>query len=156
MNDSEISKLKTALENAKLTSRLLAAVLAFELGKDMLTNGLWMLQPESMMGRIAKLSSSAETFAFLWMTLAILVAPYLALQATGKGQSHCTQTTRLACWAVLTSGVFWIYLGYLSKNLDYAYITNIFMVHGITCVAFAGILASGLNALQRERQESAA
>ena len=142
----------TALANAHLGSRLLGAVLAFELAKDMITSGLWMLQSDSMIGRIARLSSSPVTFAYLWMLLAVLVVPYLVLQVTGYGRTHKTQITRLACWAILCSGVFWIYLGYISKNLDYDYITEIFLFHGATCVAMAAILANGLNSAQRHRE----
>lgn len=148
--------MKAALEAAALSSRLLGAVLAFELGKDMITSGLWMLQPESMMGRIARLSSAPETFAYVWMTLALLVVPYLVLQATGYGQAHRERITRLACWAILTSGVFWVYLGYISKNLDYDYITEIFLFHGATCIAMAAILANGLNTVQRQLEGVAA
>lgn len=148
--------MKAALANASLASRLLGAVLAFELGKDMITCGLWMLQDTSMMGRIARLSSHPEVFAWAWMALAVPVVPYLVIQATGYGQAYRARITRLACWAILTSGVFWFYLGYISKNLDYAYITEIFLFHGATCIAMAAILANALNTAQRQRQEAAA
>lgn len=148
--------MKAALVNATLSSRLLAAVLAFELGKDMITTGLWMLQPESMTNRIARLSSAPELFAYLWMILALLVVPYFVLQVSGYGQELHGRITRLACWAILTSGVFWVYMGYISKNLDYGYITEIFLANGFTCLAMAATLAGGLNALLRQRQEGQA
>lgn len=133
-------------EQSSLTSRLLGAVLAFELSKDMVTSGMWMLQTESMMGRISRLSSAPETFAYLWMLLALLVVPYLVLQVTGYGKCNARNIARLACWAILCSGVFWSYMGFLSKNLDYDGTTLIFLFHGATCVAMAAILAHGLNA----------
>ena len=148
--------MKAALANASQSSRLLGAVLAFELGKDMITAGLWMLQTESMIGRIARLSSSPDAFACVWMALAVLVVPYLLMQATDCGRAHQARITRLACWAILASGVFWVYLGYLSKNLDYSYVTKIFLFHGLTCIAMAATLANSLNTSQRQLQEGAA
>lgn len=139
--------------NKLIEVRLLSAVLAFELAKGMLTSGMWMLQEESMMGRIAKLSSFPEIFAYVWMSLALLVVPYLVLQVVGFKRSHQRIITRLACWATLTSGVFWVYLAYISKNLDYSNITEIFLLHGTTCVATAALLAYSLNIAQRELRE---
>lgn len=147
--------MKAALAHANLSSRLLGAVLAYELTKDMISAGLWILQPESMMGRIGRLSSDPVVFAGLWMLLALLVAPYLVMQITGYGEAMSGRIIRLACWAILASGVFWVYLAYLSKNLDYAYVTLIFMLHGASCLAMAAILASGLNARLRDKAESA-
>ena len=136
----------------QIESRLLGAVLAFELAKGMVTSGLWMLQPESMMGRIASLSSSPEVFAYLWMTLAILVIPYMVLQITGLLQRHQWPIVRLACWAILSSGVLWVYLAFLSRDLDYANITEIFLFHGATCITTAALLACSLNTSQRHKE----
>ena len=148
--------MKTTLDDAHLTVRLLGAVLAFELSKDMISAGLWMLQSESTMGRIARMSSSPGIFACSWMVLAGLVVPYLVMQVTGFGFTHQARIKRLACWAILTSGVFWVYMGYLSKNLDYTYVTEIFLMHGVTCIAMAAILANGLNTMQRLSQDEQA
>jgi len=143
---------KSALDESLLTSRLLGAVLAFELAKDMITSGMWMLQPGSMIGQAGHLSSMPTVFASLWMLLALLVVPYLVLQVTGCGEASRTRTTRLSCWAVLCSGVFWGFLGYLSKNIDHQYITGIFILNSMTCLAMSTILAGGLNAGQRRSQ----
>lgn len=141
-------------EDKILSARLLGAVLAFELSKDMVASGMWMLNPESVMERIARLSSSVEVFAYMWMALAILVMPYLFLQVTGYCKKYESTVNRLACWAILGSGVCWAYLGYLSKNLDYGYMTEIFILHSVTCLAMAAILGNGLNTAQRIKQET--
>ena len=60
----------------------------------------------------------------------------------------------VACRAILASGVIWAYLGYLSKNLDYAFVTEIFVVNGLTCIAMAAVMANGLNNAQRRARES--
>lgn len=141
-------------EDTSLSARMLGAVLAFELAKDMVASGMWMLNPESVMERVARMSSSLEVFAYMWMALAILVLPYLFIQVTRYCREYEHTANRLACWAILGSGVCWAYLGYLSKNLDYGYMTEIFILHSITCLAMAAILGNGLNTAQRKRQEA--
>ena len=141
------------IDDSRIEARLLGAVMAYELAKDMITNGIWMLNTDSMMGRIASLSSNAEVFAYLWMALSVFLSPYWMMQVTGFGQKYRAPVTRLACWAILISGVFWVYLAYISKGLDYALITVMFVFHGLTCIFMAAILAYGLNASQRRAQE---
>ena len=128
--------------------RLLGAVLSFELAKNMVTTGLWMLQPTSLISKIAHLSSSSEVFAVLWMTLALAVLPYMVLQIVGKPHKHQRNIARAACCATLTSGFFWVYLAYLGKGLDYGNIVTTFLFDAGTCVVTAALLAHGLN-LQR-------
>lgn len=141
-------------EENSLSARLLGAVLAFELAKDMVTSGMWMLNTETMMSRIGRLSSSVEVFSYVWMALAILVLPYLVLQVTGYGRDQESNINRLACWAILCSGVCWAYLGYLSKNVDYGYMTQVLILHSTSCLAMAAVLANGLNTSQRKKQEA--
>jgi len=135
--------------------RLVGAVLAFELSKSMVTTGMWIFQPGSMIGKIASLSSSPEIFAYLWMSLALLVLPYMAMQVVGRAHPQQRNVTRLACWAILTSGVFWVYLAFLSRGLDFGSITEIFLFNGSTCVATAALLAYSLNTHNRIKEDVA-
>lgn len=146
----------TDFVDQKLQSRLLGAVLAFELSKDLVTGALWIMSPESVTGRVARLSTYPEALAAVWVCLALLVMPYFLMQAFSIGHRFATTITRLACRAILAGGVIWFYLAYLSKNLDYAYVTGIFIVTGLVCVAMSAALANGLNSEQRRAQEAAA
>lgn len=146
--------MKCALTESTTTSRLLGVVLAFELGKDMATGGMWILTDNSLTGRIAHLSTYPTVLAVVWILLSVLVVPYLLMQVFFVYESWRAFITRVACRAILASGVIWCYLGYLSKNLDYEYVTHIFMMNGIACVAMAALLANGLNTAQRKEQES--
>ena len=141
------------LKDVRLEWRLISAVLAFELSKDMVTGAMWIMSPESVTGRIARLSTYPDALALVWFGLACLVVPYLALQVFSIGTSFAITITRLACRAILASGVIWAYLGYLSKNLDYAFVTEIFVVNGLTCIAMAAVMANGLNSAQRRERE---
>ena len=137
-----------------LESRLLGAVLAFELAKSMFTGGLWVLSVQSVTGRIAQLSTYPRVLAGVWICLGLLVVPYLLLQAFCIGKRYSATITRIACRAILASGVIWCYLAYLSKNLDYEYVTEIFILNGLVCVFTAAILANSLNNAQRRAAES--
>ena len=141
--------------DARFDARLLGAVLAFELAKDMCTGSLWILSPESITGRIARLSTYPEALAAVWACLALLVVPYFLLQVFSIGQRYATLITRLACRAILAGGVIWCYLAYLSKNLDYTFVTEIFIVTGLSCIGMAAALANSLNNAQRRAQEDA-
>ena len=149
---AENTSLKSAIEDANLYARLVSAVLSFELAKDMVTGALWILSPESLTGRIARLSTYPEVLAGLWVCLAFLVLPYFLMQVFAIGQRYSIVITRLACRSILAGGVIWCYLGYLSKNLDYAYVTEIFIVTGLSCIAMAAVMANTLNSAQRRAQ----
>lgn len=141
-------------EIIRIEARLLGAVLAYELSNDMIISGLKMLEPDSMMGRMASLSSNSQVFAFMWVALSVFVSPYWILQVTGFGHQYRALFTRMACWSILCSGVFWVYLAFIGKGLDYAYITYVFVLHGLTCIFMAAILAYSLNAAQRRAQDT--
>ena len=143
------------LIHARIDARLLGAVLAFELAKDMVAGALWILSPESVTGRIARLSTYPEAIAGVWIFLAVLVIPYFLLQAFSIGERYSRVITRLACRSILAGGVIWCYLAFLSKHLDYAYVTEIFIIAGLSCIATAAALANSLNNAQRRAQGDA-
>ena len=143
------------LIHARLDARLLGAVLSFELAKDMVAGALWILSPQSVTGRIAALSTYPEGIAALWAFLALLVIPYFLLQAFSIGERYAATTTRIACRAILAGGVIWCYLAFLSRSLDYAYVTEIFIIAGLSCIATSAALANSLNNAQRRAQETA-
>ena len=133
----------------------MGAVLAFELSKDMFTGGMWVMTAESLTWRIAHLSTFPVVLAAIWILLALLVVPYFLLQVFALGTRYSTAITRLACRAILGSGVIWCYLGYLSKNLDYDYVTAIFIFNGLTCIAMAAVMANSINSAQKRAKEGA-
>lgn len=145
--------MNTQTPDSRLEARLLGAVLAFDLSKDMLTGGLWVLSDQSITGKVAQLSSYPTALAAVWGLLSLLALPYVFLQVFGLLQRYSEAITRTACRAVLASGVIWAYLGYLSKNLDYTYVTEIFIVNSLTCVAMSAVLANSLNNAQKRKQE---
>ena len=145
--------MKNAFEDARLQCRLLGAVLAFELCKDMFTYGLWAMVETSITNKVAQ-TSYPTVIAAIWIILSVLTIPYFLMQAFAIWEKHRSRLTRLACHSILASGVLLIYMGYLSKDLDFIYVTNLFLVSGAVCVGMAGVLANGLNSALRLRLEA--
>lgn len=141
--------------NFALDARLFGALVAFMLGERMFTGGLWVMTPESVTGRIASLSTYPIVVACIWMTLSLCVLPYLICQIFNCWQAQRKKLTRYACWATMAGGTIWAYLGYLSKNLDYSYVTGIFLTNTLSCFAMAAVLANGLNTEQRRAEDAA-
>lgn len=137
-------------KDRRLQIRLMGAVLAFSLAKDMFTAGLWVLSAQSLTGRVAQLAIYPKALAFGWIILAALVLPYFFMQIFDWFEDYRARLTRLACRSILAGGVLWIFLGYLSRDLDYKYITVIFMITGLVNIAMSTILAISLNAAQRQ------
>lgn len=145
--------MERALGEQTMESHLLGALLALDLMKSMLTAGMWIFNDDTMMSRIARLSTYPEVMAYVWMALALGVVPYLGMQAFGFWQSKRRQITRLACRVILISGVLWAFLAYLSKNVDSEHITAIFILHSVTCIVMSAILASSINTAQKREAQ---
>lgn len=134
-------------------NRLLGALLAADLIKSMATAGGWILSRDTMLSRVASLSFYPEVLAYLWVALAVLVLPYFCMQAFGLWAAWHRPITRLACRALLASGVLWAFLAYLSKNIDSANVTGIFILNSLTSVAMSAILASSINTAQAKEAQ---
>jgi len=141
-------------KDTRIEARLMGAVLAFELAKGMLCGGFWVMSPVSITGKVALLSTYPAVVGVVWIALSTLVLPYLTMQLFGIGQRYRAKLSRLACRAILASGVIWCYLAYLSKNLDYDFVTVIFLFNGMTCICTSAVLAIGLNRSQRIAEEA--
>ena len=143
-----------ALNDQTLEAQLLGALLAVDLMKSMLTAGLWIFNDATMMSKIASLSAYPDAMAYAWMALTVGVIPYFGMQAFGFWHAQRRQITRLACRVILASGVLWMFLAYLSKNVDSEHVTIIFILNSITFIAMSAILASSINTAQeREAQQ---
>jgi len=133
-------------------NRLLCAVLAYELSKSMATGGLWILSSQSITGRIAALSTYPNVLAIVWIALSLLVLPFFFAKLLNAESRY----SRLIAWfgrrAILCGGVIWFFLAFLSKNLDYEFVTMIFIANGATCFAVSLVLARGINNAQRRRE----
>lgn len=147
--------MSTEFADTKLEYRFIGAALALELGKNMATGGFWILETSSITGKVALMSTYPAMLAMIWISLAALVVPFILLQVFGIGFAYARAIKGTACRAMLLGGVIWCYLGYLSKNLDFAYVTEIFMLNGTTCVVMSAVIAFGLNNDLRRSMDTA-
>lgn len=138
----------------KIEVRLFGALLALTLASKMVIDALWILSHETVISKVAQLSTYPEALSAWWMLAAALIVPYFLLQATGIFGGHHRPIVRLACRAVMASGVLYAYLGFLSRNLDYRYITESFILMSFLNMAMAAALAHGLNAAQIRKEEA--
>lgn len=152
-------RMERVLTDQTLEARLLGALLAADLGKGMLSAGLWIHTNDSMIARVVRLSAYPEIVATVWMLLAALVLPYFLMQVFGWGMGLKRSITRLACRAILASGVLWGFLAFLSRNIDTPNLTLSFVLNSFACVLMSGILAISINAetqLEEPRKEGCA
>lgn len=131
------------MSNARRTIRLLSVLLALTMTKNMISPALWILgERRSVISAIASLSSSAQVLAWLWLTAAALMLPYLLAQLANHASRRAT---RLACLALSASGVLWMYIAFLARNLDYQYIGSLLVFDGLMCIALSALLANSIN-----------
>ena len=137
----------------KIEVRLFGALLSLTLASNMVIDALWMLSQETVISKVARLSSYPLAMSAWWMMSAALVVPYFLMQVLGVFGNHHRPIVRLACRAIVASGVLYAYLGFLSRNLDYQYVTGSFVVMSFLNMGMAAALAHGLNAAQIRKEE---
>jgi MFS family permease len=126
--------------------RLLSVLMALDMVENMISPVLWIFgEQRSVLATITTLSSSAHALAWAWLAAAALMLPYLIAQLTDRASRRAT---RLACLALSASGVLWMYVAFLARNLDYQYVGGLFIFDGLVCLALAGVLANSINDAQ--------
>lgn len=148
--------MRSELEVARLASRLLSVLLALDIAKNFISPALWILgENSSVISTTARLASNPHALAVVWFLASLMVAPYVLVQLFAPLCSFKRLATKWACRGVCLGGVIWVYLAYLSKNLDYDIATTLFIFNGVSSVALGAVLAFGLNSdqLQAEHKE---
>jgi len=143
------------VRDLKIEVRLLGGLLAMALGGNMVIDALWIFSEHTVMSRIARLSTYPQALAYYWMLSALLITPYFLVQVLDIMKHHNRHITRLACWSVMAGGVLYAYMGFLSRNLDYQYVTESFVASSILNMAMATALAYTLNSSQRRAEDDA-
>ena len=117
--------------------------MALDMIENMISPALWILgEQRSLISTIASLSSSRTVLGYAWLAAAVMLLPYLVAQLIDKGSRR---TTRLACLSLSLSGVLWTYIAFLARNLDYQYVSGLFIFDGLISLVMAGVLANSIN-----------
>lgn len=149
--------MRSELDRSRLGVRLMSVLLALDIAKNFISPALWILgEDKSVISVTARLATQPEALAALWLLAALMVAPYVLVQLFAPECGAKRSATKLASRGVCLGGVLWVYLAYLSRNLDYEIATGLFVINGIGSVALGAVLAYGLNSeqLYAEKSES--
>lgn len=141
-------------KDSQIEVRLFGALLALTLASNMVIDALWILSQETIISKVARLSSYPQALSIYWFAAAAFVAPYFLMMALGIFGKHHGLIVRMACRAVMAGGMLYAYLGFLSRNLDYRYVMESFIVMSLLNIGMAAALAYGLNAAQKIKEDA--
>ena len=141
--------------NKATDARLMGALVAFLLAARMFTGALWILTPESVTGKIAALSMYPTAMAYLWMALSVCVVPFMISQVFNCWHQYVGPITYITIRVIIAGGCMWGYLAFQTRNLDYKYVTEIFILDTLTCIAMAAVLANSRNNQHALSEEAA-
>ncbi len=138
------------LSHYRFECRLLSTLLAVALMFNMIDPALLVLNEQrSLVATVAKMTGHPAWLAVAFLLLACMVVPFVLMQLFRPECIHQRGIVKLACLAMCIGGVLWIYLAYLSRNLDYETLTGIYARNGGWSICLGAILAHHLNNKQR-------
>lgn len=143
----------TELQRSRIGVRMMSALLALDLAKNFISPALWILgESKSVIGTVATLATWPWALGVIFVAAAAMAAPYIVMHLFLPNYSHQVECTQWACRGMLIGGVIWIYMAYLSRNLDYEVATGVFLFNGVFSIAMAAILGYGINLEQLEKE----
>ena len=135
--------------------RVMSALLAYDIAKDFVTPALWIVgETTSVISTSSRLATAPGLLALAWLLAALMVVPYIAMQLFAPDCRWRRKIVKIGCNGVCLGGVMWVYLAFLSKNLDYGIATGTFMGNGISSVLLGAVFAWGLNKEQLTTQNA--
>ena len=131
--------------------RSLSVLVAFELMMDFVSPALWVLtESASVLGTVARLSSSPTALAVCWLLAAALVLPFTVMQIGWPDFVYRRAVIKTATHGLILGAVVWVFMAFLSRNLDYRFAVGNFLFNGLASLALAALMAYGLNNEQKE------
>ncbi len=126
--------------------RFVSVLLALSMIFNMVEPALLIFQaPNTAVARIASMTQHPDWVAVFFLQAAVLLVPHVWVHAF-RPTSHARRwATKLACFALCVSSALWLLLAYLSRNVDIAVITVLFLRNSGGAVIFALALGISLN-----------
>lgn len=144
---NSITRLQAAL-------RSMAVLLSFNIVNNFISPALWILnEPASVLSRVASLSSSPTILASFWIAASLLVLPFFIMQFFFPNFLHRRIVIQLAIYGLIAGSVIWGFMAFLSRNLDYNFVIPNFIFNSLMALAFAALMANGLNNDQLEEEK---
>ena len=126
--------------------RCMSVMAAFEILMDFVSPALWILTtPNSIIAKVASLSSSSEVMGACWLIAAAMVVPFVIMQLGWPACKWRRQIIKLCNYGNLFGGLLWFLMAFMARNLDYGYIVHNFIVNGMGSFFMAALLANSLN-----------
>ena len=126
--------------------RCMSVMAAFEILLDFVSPALWILTtPNSIIARVASLSSSSEVMGGCWLIAAAMVVPFVVMQLAWPAYKYRRPVIKLCNYGNLFGGLLWFLMAFMARNLDYGYIVPNFIVNGMGSFFMAALLANSLN-----------
>ena len=136
---SDLSRLHSAI-------RSLSVLISFSIVADFLSPALWILnEPTSVISRVASLSTSEVFISACWFTASALVLPFVLMQLFYPDCVHRRKIIKAATYGMIIGAVVWVFMAFLSRNLDYEFAVWNFMFNGMMALSMAALMANGLN-----------
>ena len=142
------------LKRLYIAVRSLSVLVSFQIMAAFITPALWVLYEESsIISKVATLATSSTALAILWLVSALAVLPFVIMQAFLPVCRFRRIITKTANFGMIGGGLAWVFMAFLSRNLDYNFATWNFLFSAATAFAMAAILANSLNNDQKEKED---
>lgn len=143
----QTSLVLTELQHSNMQLRMVQILLSLSMMFDLFDPATFILTvPTSITARVAVLAYSADMVAYSFIALGLLMAPYALMLAFFPDCQARRDITKLACFALLGASLQWLFLAYLSRNLDIEAITGVWIRTSAGALGYALVLALSLNA----------
>ena len=144
---NNIARLQTAV-------RCLSILVAFELMMDFVSPALWVLtEYASVISTVSRLASSSTALAAAWLLSAALVVPFVLMQIVWPDCRHRTSIIKTATYGLILGTLIWVFMAFLSRNLDYRFVFWIFLLNGLGSLGMAALMANSINNDQKEAEQ---
>lgn len=126
--------------------RSLSVLVSFEIVMDFVSPAMWVLSEQtSVLSNVARLSSSPTALALCWLLAALLVVPFVLMEVFWRGCKHRRSVIKLATYGMILGAVIWVFMAFLTRNLDYRFAVWNFLFNGAGSLAMGALMANGLN-----------
>lgn len=133
------------VRDLKIEVRVLGALLALSFASNMVLDALWILSEQTMISKVARLSTCPWALVAYWLITSALIMPFFLMQTFGLFEKYRYRVTQLACRAVMAGAFLYGFLAFLARNLDYDFVMTSFIASSFLNMSMAVALAYGIN-----------
>ena len=132
--------------------RGLSVLAAMQIMAGFISPAMWILFGHtSVVSNVASLSSSARAMAIAWLICALAIAPFVVMQVFESSFSHRRVIIKLSNLGMMGGCMVWVFMAFLSRNLDYEFAIWNFLFNGVAALGMAALMANTLNNEQKEK-----